>query len=167
MFSNRAAFAILAVACIAAAGGGAYLATRQNADVSMAATDAEFDALTRSDAKPVQETEAVIGDSPRVKPAAPPVETAAPAATVTRKRETAPGRPAPKPARAPESATARNNQLPTLDRSWPSSSTPSPQAPAPSSAPTVESPAPVAPVEERVQEPPKAAEPPAPTFEEL
>ena len=31
MLSNRLAFAVLATACIAAAAGGGYLATRQNA----------------------------------------------------------------------------------------------------------------------------------------
>lgn len=163
MFSNRAAFALLGAACIAAAGGGAYLATRQNVDVSIPAPDAQVQAPPKNDAKPVQETEAVIGDAPRVPPA--PLVEAPPAATSTRKREPAPSRPAPKAARTPESVSARDGQLPTLERSWPSSASTTPQ-PLPASAPVVEPPAPVA-VEERVPEPARAPEPPAPTLEEI
>ena len=65
MFSNRLTFAALAAACITAAGVGGYFASRQNtvptpasaAEASLSTTD------TTAVDHPVQETEAVIGDS--------------------------------------------------------------------------------------------------------
>ena len=78
MLSNRMAFALLAVACLAAAAGGGYLATRQNvAPTPVGAVAAIAPAATPA-AKPVQETEAVVG-TPEVKPTL-PAEAPAPAA---------------------------------------------------------------------------------------
>src|SRR5882672_1206635 len=90
MLSNRLAFAALAVACIGAAAGGGYLATRQNtvptsasaqiqtvstpATATSAATTASVPPASTSavaPAKPVQETEGVIGDAPRMSAASP------------------------------------------------------------------------------------------------
>src|ERR1035437_6521199 len=64
MWSNRFAFAALATACIVAAGVGGYLATRSNATpaASRAAAAAAPIAGSPAAIKPVQETEAVVGD---------------------------------------------------------------------------------------------------------
>src|SRR2546426_8440150 len=59
MFSNRLAFAALAVACIGAAAGGGYLASRQAA-TSTAASSITATPLAGSPLTPVQETEAVV-----------------------------------------------------------------------------------------------------------
>src|SRR5258708_5265481 len=70
MLSNKLAFAALAVACIAAAGGGGYLASRQNtvptpaaAQTQPAAAAAPTSAPAAASARPVQETEAVVRDT--------------------------------------------------------------------------------------------------------
>jgi len=73
MGSNKLAFAALGVACIAAAGGGAYFALRQNAVQEPAAVTATAPTPSTGAAsepailpeKPVQETEAVV--APREK----------------------------------------------------------------------------------------------------
>jgi len=73
MGSNKLAFAALGVACIAAAGGGAYFALRQNAVQEPAAVTATAPTPSTGPAsepailpeKPVQETEAVV--APREK----------------------------------------------------------------------------------------------------
>src|SRR5580765_8406041 len=128
MFSNRLAFAALALACISAAAGGAYLATRQNA-VSVTPVAATAPAST---AKPVQETEAVVGDTTRTslpaeaQPSTPAERPAAPAPTTPKHQDTrTTSHPAPRPAR-PTTTTAENAPLPTLDRSWPSGSASAP-----------------------------------------
>ena len=177
MLSNRVAFALLAVACLGAAAGGGYLASRQNvAPAPIAALEAPVPASGPS-ATPVQETEALVG-APEVKPAeAPdPSPAASPRTAPAVKRN----EPVAKPA-APASARAANpadpkkpEPLPTLERSWPSgsaSSAPSAQsngAQAPVPAP--EATAPVQRPEERtaaIPEPARAPEPPQKTFEEL
>jgi type IV secretory pathway VirB10-like protein len=161
MLSNRLAIAAIGVACVAAAAGGSYLATRQNVG-EIAAPPAQAASATAPVGNPVQETEAVVGDAPK---AAPPAVTPAPA----------PG-PAPAPAKRtepspraatrtskPDRTTARNGaqQPPPLERSWPSSSSsPAPSAPSASeSTPTH--------ADEHAAEPARAPEPPAPTYEEL
>ena len=82
MLSNKLAFAALAVACIAAAAGGGYLASRQNAVPAPAAAQTQPTAPVAAVApapaaaeRPVQETESVVGDK------------TAPSATVTRRAE--------------------------------------------------------------------------------
>jgi hypothetical protein len=67
MFSNRLAFALLAAACVGAAAGGGYFASRQSAPVSVAAAvrptePAAAPSAASAPNSPVQETEAVIGD---------------------------------------------------------------------------------------------------------
>jgi type IV secretory pathway VirB10-like protein len=163
MFSNRAAFALLAVACVAAAGGGAYLATRQGARPSETVEASQAANRALNEAKPVQETEAVIGTPAPAEP--PPASVPPTSAASPRKRQEAPSRPAPKPVRKPETA-AGSSQLPALDRSWPSGGPADPAPPSSSTSPA-EASAPVPEVEERPQEPVRAPEPPAPAFEEL
>ena len=84
MLSNRLAFVALAIACIGAAAGGGYLATRQNTvPASIAAqsqpaapvaerapsTAAAQPAAAPAAVKAVQETEAVVGDTTSRTPA--------------------------------------------------------------------------------------------------
>ena len=172
MLSNRLAFAALAIACIGAAAGGGYLATRQ--DVVPAPTSAQqlqpapaFAAVAPATPDPVapgaqptqavQETEAVVGDR------AAKVSAPAPAAprTTSAKRADAPARDhRPEPARS----AARQEPTPTLTSSWPSGAAAQPPAP----QPPVENPAPAPHVDERaVPDLPRAPEPPQKTIEEL
>jgi hypothetical protein len=153
MISNKLAIVALGAACVTAAGGGAYLATRQ------ASTTAEAVVVPATVPTPsavaVQETEAVVGDARREAPA--PVKPVAPAPVEASSRT--PARPAPA-RRAPEPRAAepqvQSNPAPTLERSWPSSTSTPVAATLP---PPVEQPAPV--------ELPRAPEPPARIFEEV
>jgi hypothetical protein len=166
MFSNRAAFAVLALACLAAAAGGGYLATRQSAEPIGPPAATASQQLSPA-GQPVQETEATVGDpAPSAQPA--PVaqvattRTAAPAST----RSAAPVRPTPREPSTP-TAPARDRQPPSLERTWPASATQGASS-APQASPSpADTPAPV-PVEERAAaEPVRAPELPQKTFEEL
>jgi hypothetical protein len=174
MLSSRLAFAALAVACIGAAAGGGYLASRQNVmPVAASAVSAPVPAASSlsSAATPVQETEAVVGDTTPAAPRPTP-----PAAAV--KHADLPARAtAQATARAPQPAPAKRAEpLPTLERSWPSGSTttaPSGQSAGTPSATTAtasaDASAPAPRSEDRVaqQESPRAPEPPQKTFQEL
>jgi hypothetical protein len=172
MLSNRLAFAVLGLACIAAAAGGGYLASRQNAVPAPAA------AMTTTPAAPtapVQETEAIVGDT---HPAAAPAPVAAPAAAAKSTpiaaskraevgRTTAAGG-------AKTAAPPPRQEPPTLDRTWPSSAQAQPgsasSSPASSGAQASQGndTAVTTRVEDRtIQESPRALEPPQKTFEEL
>jgi hypothetical protein len=175
MFPNRLAFAGLAVACVVAAAGGGYLASRQNV-ASVASTPAQAAASEPAPVKPVQETEAIVGDT---KPAAAPAAASAPTPqqpAAPARAQTAPSSPRATgqggqggqggSSRAPKSGStsARNaaQQPPVLERSWPSGSTSS-QTPGPAAEP-----APAPRIDEHPAfEAPRAPEPPAKTFEEL
>lgn len=168
MLSNRLALSALVVACIAAAAGGGYLATRQSIVPAPAAQTTKAPAP-----EVVQETEAVIGDTKTAvtaeapAPAAPPpAET--PRAPVVSRPAAAAARPA-RTADKPASQVARQ-ETPALERSWPSGNA---QEPAATPAPSQPAAAPIAePAAPRVEEPPapepaRAPEPPARVFEEL
>ena len=155
MLSNRLAFAALAVACIAAAAGGGYLASRQNAVPAPAAAQVEAPASDAAvaPARPVQETEAIVGD--------------AKAPVATEPAKAAPTRPAEKarqPQAAPKTARASASQPPPLTSTWPSSANAQPPAPAPS--PTTP-PADAAPKPDEHAAPAPAPEPPQKQIEEL
>ena len=173
MFSNRAAFAALALACLAAAAGGSYLATRQSAE-PMALPAATASQQLSPAAQPVQETEATVGDpapsaQPAPAPPAPAAKVATPRpATPASARSAAPARPTTRERPTP-TAPARDRQPPALERTWPSSAAPgASSAPQTSSSQPPDAPAPVATVEERAAtEPVRAPEPPQKTFEEL
>jgi type IV secretory pathway VirB10-like protein len=185
MFSNRLAFAALAVACVGAAAGGGYVASRQNRMPSaQRAVGASAPAsMPPSSGSPVQETEAVVnetsptpappavaapaakasGSSPkRVEPASPGVDRARPPAAAHPSRSAAVGAKASEP-------------LPTLDRTWPSgASVNTAQVPSsggaalPAPLPSVETPPPAPrPEEHTAQETPRAPDPPQKTFDEL
>jgi hypothetical protein len=151
MRSNRLAFIGLGAACIVAAGVGGYVASRQNATtpVTVSAATPSQPAATTAE-KPVQETEAVVGDSTpkpaEVPPAAPPVS--------TKRTESSP-KPSARTAKSSQTAPA---QAPApLKQSWPSNAPPEPN-PLPEAAPQTPLPLP---------EPPRMPDPPAKTFEEL
>lgn len=157
--SNRLPFAALAVACLAAAAAGGYIATRQNAiptPASAQGQDPANRALTASAtgtaSAAVKETEATVSDSVR-KPSASTTD----AAKTTKKRvDTARSAQA---AQTPASAPA----TPPLQGTWPSSAAQVPAQPIP--APQTTEP-PVR-AEEHAQETPRAPQPPQPTLEDL
>src|ERR1700687_4865493 len=100
MLSNRLAFIALAVACVAAAAGGGYVATRQNV-IPAPATAVALPGAPAQAGKPVQETEGVIGDArngqtssgqPVTAAEAPSAAAAPSAAPAPRRRDDAPSR---------------------------------------------------------------------------
>ena len=161
MFSNRLMFGALAVACVAAAGAGGYFASRQNTVSAPAATVASSVPAAEAAAlnHPVQETEAIVGETV-------PKAVVAPAETSRRAK---PARTTPTAPTRSASTTAPQN-LPALERSWPTStSSQSPTDSFPSSpAASADSSAAAAPVEDRAPlESPRAPEPPQKVFDEL
>jgi type IV secretory pathway VirB10-like protein len=160
MVSNRLAFAAVGLACVAAAAGGSYLASRQNVG-EVAAPAAQAAAAPSDSAKAVQETEAVVGDAPKPAPAAVTPAPDPQHATPAKRTEPRTATRAPKP----DQQTARHNapQPPPLERSWPSSSS----SPATPSSPPAGNETTSTHVDEHPAEPARAPEPPAPTYEEL
>ena len=171
MSSNRLAIAALALACIASAAAGGYLATRQNTIPTPAAAmtpapvaptpataPAGAPVAAAVPERPVQETEAVVTEPAKK-------STAAAKQTAASKRAEPTANAARQTAGAP--ATARRDQPPPLTSTWPASaSSQPPAAPAPPSTESVPSPRGDEPA--RVaQDPPRAPEPPPHTFEDL
>jgi type IV secretory pathway VirB10-like protein len=172
MLSNRLAFAALAVACIGAAAGGGYLATRQNAVPTPASAQAQQDvpavaaapaaatatapAATAAPAKALRDAEPVVADTPRKPAAATKASASRPMETATHPSPSHDDRAATSAAAHRETATliAGNNNAQTQ-----------PPAPLPPAVETVP-PAP-RPEEHAVQEPVRPPEPPARTFTEL
>ena len=177
MLSNRLAFVALAVACIGAAAGGGYLATRQNvvpapasAQVQTSAAPAPARAASpvvatqpgtpAAPVNTVQETEGVVGAAAVRTPASASKTSAA-------KGVEPPSRAGTTRQNRPATATsARQESTPALTNSWPSSAAAQPPAPAVPS--TVESAPPTPRPDERaVQEQVRPIDPPQRTFEEL
>ena len=161
MLSNRLAFAALAAACIGAAAAGGYFGTRQNAVPTPASAQAQPQAVTTpapapaaQPAQPVQETEAVVGETA--------ARGAAPKSALATRAE-----PSPRPtaARETRAAAARQN-LPPLASTWPTSASPQPPSAPPAPAP-VEPPQAPRPEERPAVEPQRAPEPPQHIAEEL
>ncbi len=171
MLSNRAVFAALALACLGAAVGGGYLATRQYTEHVVTQAAVAPEQLSPA-AQPVQETEATVGDAPpsaQPGPAAPAPVAQAPStrtAAPTSTRNTAPVGPAVRERSTP-TPPARDRQPPALERTWPSSAGPA-AAPAPQVSPSpADTPAPATVEEHAAAEPVRTPEPPQKTFEEL
>jgi type IV secretory pathway VirB10-like protein len=175
MFSNRLAVAVLGVACITAAAGGGYFAARQNAVPTPAAAQgqtAEAPLTPVADAsasRPVQETEALVGDAAKPAPAPAPVASP-PVASRSSRHAEAPALPAPATRRATtptstrERTTAARRDPAPLSSTWPSSASSQP----PSSASSMPDSNAASRTDERTaQEPIRAPEPPQKTFEEL
>ena len=180
MLSNRLAIGALGIACITAAASGGYLATRQDAvpaPVVAADTDAALTAAPEGATAAVEETEAVVGDSPPAaaqnvsEPARP--ATSAPAATPARARATPSRTPAEtarntRAAAASASAPVARQEPPALERTWPSSAAAHPQPdPTPSSSGSLPVADSIARVEESAPVDTRASEPPQRTYEEL
>jgi type IV secretory pathway VirB10-like protein len=157
--SNRLPFAALAVACLAAAAAGGYIATRQNAIPAPASAQAGPVVPAAQSATPaqpaVQETEATVSDS-NARKAAPSSKSSNDSAPA-RRRE---------PLRAADARTsqaqAAQQAPPPLQGTWPSNAA---QAPPPAAVPIAVEPMPRA--DEHAQEPSRAPEPPQPTLEDL
>src|SRR3989449_8532979 len=179
MFSNRLAFAALGAACIAAAAGGGYLASRQNAvpapvaansTTSLASIPGPVPAAVTPE-RPVQETEAVVGDAvpktpPAIAPVA-PVATSAKSAPAPKRAEAAPRAPARESRPVPTVARQEPAQTPPLTSSWPSSASTQPPTPGATTPATDNSAQAIRPAESLPIEPARAPEPPQKTFEEL
>ena len=180
MLSNRLAFVALAIACIGAAAGGGYLATRQNVVPSPASAEMQPPSPAPSATAPaeqapsaapiapagqaaaVQETEAVVGD----RTPGTPTSSTSPGRTANTKRAEAPRAEAHQPASSPRPAgtVARQEQPPPLTSSWPSSAGTQQPPAAPAPAAPADNPAPSRPDDRAVQESPRE---PERTFEEL
>ena len=164
MASNQLAFVALGGACILAAAGGGYLASRQNAVPAPAAAVVATSSAQPSVDRPVQETEAVVADNVKAPAKAPSRRDPDPAPVERRM-------PSRREATSTAAAPARKATLPPPSRS----PAPQPERQAPTSAavvaaqaPPVPESAPVPKPEERVAvEPPRPPAPPEKTFEEL
>ena len=162
MPSHRLTFVAVAIACVAAAGVGGYVASRQNT----VPTPAAASAAETVPAPAAQQAQAVGSDAAgkAATPSAPP----AAAHTTQAKRATESVKSVTPSAKAP--VVAASQTPPAASRTVSSAAATAPpasQAPAPAPAATDA----IAPprVDERtaVQEPPRAPEPPQKTFEEL
>jgi hypothetical protein len=141
MISNKLTLVALGAACVASAGAGAYLATRQASSPAEAAVSAP--AQAPDPAPVVLETDAAVGDSargstPTARPV--PVEASTPRRTPASRT----------PAQQAEGPTVISDP-PAVERSWPTSAA----APAPAPDPPA------------VVEAPRAPEPPARQFQEV
>jgi hypothetical protein len=166
MLSNRLAFAALAVGCLGAAAGGGYLASRQNAVPAPVAAQAQPPAALAQPVapQPVQETEAVVGDTAS-RPAPAPAPAPAPVTKSAPQKRNEPARVAASRDTHTAAPKASHQDPPPLASSWPSSTagqppaTPSPAPPADvNSAPRTE---------EHPAEAARAPEPPQHMIEEL
>jgi type IV secretory pathway VirB10-like protein len=176
MFSNRVAVVALGIGCITAAAAGGFIAARQTsvptpavaqtAEQTPAAAPVSADASAAS--RPVQETEAVVGDAakPPAAPAAAPISTAPPSppAKSARRAEAEPPARTSRAAAAREPAAPSRQEPPPLASTWPASAAPSSTAAAPAPA---ENASPVRPDERTTQEVARTPEPPQKAFEEL
>jgi hypothetical protein len=148
MISKPLAFGLILAGCVAAAaGGGAYLAIRQNAAAEPAVVSAPAPAASQAPATPVSDTEAIVAArpaEPQVQPA--PVELAPAPVEQPRSR-----RPNPPPQRAATSAPPRAAAPPARAPVVPPRATPG-EPPAQPPAAAVEPPV----------DPPRALEPPPP-----
>lgn len=173
MFSNRLTFGVLAVACVVAAGAGGYLASRQNVMPAPAAALTSAPATSVPEATtpdcPVQETEAIVGDTApnRTADVATPKTTTS-TNTVGTSRRAEPTRNTPTPP-TKSAATTTSQNPPALERTWPST-TPSqvptssfPNSPAATGENNTTAPA----VEDRPFDPPRTPEPPQKVLNEL
>jgi hypothetical protein len=166
MFSNRLAFAGLAVACVTAAAGGGYLATRQTAAnaTTLVAPAGPAEAITPG---AVTETEAVIAEAPTQPVTEPAAVPAVP------RREPPAARPPARSASSREPIPSRKTTEPVLDRSWPSGSGGSQTSSSANSFPAapIDAPPPAIPTiadnQSTSHEPAAPPEPAQPRFEEL
>jgi hypothetical protein len=159
--SNRLPFAALAVACLAAAAVGGYIATRQNAipapalaqaQAGPSAPSAQLATSAQQAPAAVQETEATVSArKPAISPKA--------------SNDLAPAKKRNEPVRMADTRASQTQappQTPPLQGTWPSSAA---QSPAPTAVPVAIEP--MTRPDEHAQEPARAPEPPQPTLEDL
>lgn len=163
--SSRALVGLLAAGCVAAAAGGAYIAVSQNAASQVPVAAAPISAVEPA-ARPVSETEAVVGAATPAKLSEPakaapaPVRAPAPAEIVSPVRERAQTA-APVARRNPARPTTRDRQA------APAVAQPAPAQPV-ASLPAATSPTPVPQAEQETARVPDPASTPAlPQFEEV
>lgn len=172
MFSNRLAFALLAAACITAAGAGGYFASRQNAGPGAPAVTTASPAATAIAERPVQETEAFVSSKPTSRL---PVATAAPVAVASPRADARPAAAAPvRSVKTAGTGRTRDVSPQALERPWPTSATANAapasvpiSTPPATVAPALEPPSPVRLDETAAAETARAPDPPQKTFEEL
>jgi hypothetical protein len=160
--SSRVLAGILAAGCITAAAGGAYVAVRQTPAAPIPAAAAPA-ATSEPAARPVSETEAVVGRTAPARPsepAAPPAAAPAPKSKVNPVRE-APRSAAPSVRRDPPPAEVRDRQIAAHPTPPPAPAVVERPAAAPSVSPQVE------PVHEPARMPDPPSAPPVPQFEEV
>jgi hypothetical protein len=176
MFSRPLAFVLLALGCVTAAAGGAYVATRQNAVESVPATQVEAAVPAASAAtgtpavpapQPVAETEATVSNpKPAERPAveaersartaAPPAKPRESVAPKTGNAQKVQNRPSPA-TRSVRTETPVERTVP-FSNGAPASQPPAPAVPAPAATVVAEQPRPI-------EAQPTA--PPVPQFEEV
>lgn len=173
MFSNRLVFAAVALACVLAAGAGGYIASRQNAvPAPVAATSAPAPAATVAPAaRPVQETEAVVGDTSAI-PSRDREQVTVVTKSAGKRDAKAPGKASARQSPATTDSgrrTAKSSEgaatagAPgTLTSSWPSGS-----ASQPGSSQTAEQSGATTHPSDATAESARAQEPPQKTFEDL
>jgi hypothetical protein len=156
MLSGRIAFAALGIACVAAAAGGSYLATRHNiADTAAPGlTAASVPGDTAATAAPAQ-TSVAVADA-----AAPAPDVAAPRAPRAAAQPSLPSRQATAPALQSAPQVARVEPVPAAADRPVAGIAPAMPAPPAEQAPTTR-------VDDRSYDAPKPVEPPVPTFDEL
>ena len=165
MFSKPLAFALLAVSCLTAAAGGAYIATRHNsadvpATVPAPASAPEPPSAAPSTPPPVAETEATVTPSTPSAPAtvekddppAEPVHRPAPPAAASPSTRAARATPARTPPSTRPAPTVVTPDLPVAAAPAPAPAPPVAVAPVPTEQ-KVESPRPVEPQPEPSREP--------------
>ncbi len=165
MLSNRLALTALASACIAAAAGGGYLASRHNA-VAEPSPAVAVPGSADGSVTPVKNTQAPLGNATSFALTT-GAKNAVAVPTAQDRRHNAPARPAEQTTRRADAAVPPSGQLLPPDRTRPATASGSTaEAPAPAVSAT-ETP-PVAPTEERsTAEEIEAAQPFEPTFEKL
>lgn len=156
MVSNRLAFLGLGLACVLAAAGGSYVATRHSASLA-APTAAAQTAEAATAAVPVVQGAGAPAPVANSEPPAPPARaaTAKPNQPVRAASQPATKRPAASVASAPAVVAEKPAAAAPVENPTPVASVPAEPVPV------------VPPVEERATEGPRAAEPETPTFEEL
>lgn len=171
---NRFLLAVLAAACIAAAGVGGYLATRSAATVAPNAAASTPVATTASVATPAPAQPVAAAAAPAPSAAAQDDTTTksqpAPVAPSSASRAPAQRAPTPRSAAAPQSASNYRREVPLSQRIPPAAQPPSqPPAvqPIPADPAAFQPPPPPARPDDRAAEIARLSEPPTKTYEEL
>jgi type IV secretory pathway VirB10-like protein len=164
--SSRILAGVLALGCVTAAAGGAYVAVRQSAATPVPVAAAPV-APSEPEARPVAETEAVIGGTAPARPSeaeAPASAAPAPAGRLTPERE-APRSTSPVVRREPSARPAQDRQIAARPAPLPAPAS-APVADRSAATPSVATPQ-IEPAQEAARTPEPAPAPPVPQFEEV